>query len=103
MALSIALAAGATGAAMALLATSGYLISRAAQRPMVIALAVTITAVRSFGIARATLRYSERLASHELTCASSPGCARTSSPGWPRSSRPSGPRRARRAARPLRR
>jgi thiol reductant ABC exporter CydC subunit len=67
LALSIALAAGATGAAAALLATSGYLISRAAQRPMVIALAVTITAVRSFGIARAALRYAERLASHELT------------------------------------
>ncbi|MGA2014164.1 MAG: thiol reductant ABC exporter subunit CydC [Solirubrobacteraceae bacterium] len=67
MILSVALAAGATGAAIALLSTSGYLISRAAQRPMVIALAVTITAVRSFGIARAVLRYSERLASHELT------------------------------------
>jgi ATP-binding cassette subfamily C protein CydC len=67
MALSIALAAGATGAAAALLSTSGYLISRAAQRPMVIALAVTITAVRTFGIARAALRYAERLASHELT------------------------------------
>ena len=65
--LSVALAAGATGAAVALLSTSGYLISRAAQRPMVIALAVTITAVRSFGIARAALRYAERLASHELT------------------------------------
>lgn len=67
LALSIGLSAGATGAAIALLATSGYLISRAAQRPMVIALAVTITAVRSFGIARAALRYAERLASHELT------------------------------------
>ncbi|HTU98260.1 MAG TPA: thiol reductant ABC exporter subunit CydC [Solirubrobacteraceae bacterium] len=63
---SIALAAGATGAAVALLATSGYLISRAAQRPQVIALMVTIVAVRSFGIARAALRYAERLASHEL-------------------------------------
>ncbi len=67
LALTIALAAGATAAAVALLSTSGYLISRAAQRPMIIALAVTITAVRSFGIARAVLRYCERLASHELT------------------------------------
>jgi ABC-type transport system involved in cytochrome bd biosynthesis fused ATPase/permease subunit len=65
--LSVALAAGATGAAMALLATSGYLISRAAQRPQIIALTVTIVAVRGFGIARAGLRYAERLASHELT------------------------------------
>jgi ATP-binding cassette, subfamily C, bacterial CydC len=64
--LSVALAAGATGAAIALLATSGYLISRAAQRPQVIALMVTIVAVRSFGIARAGLRYAERLTSHEL-------------------------------------
>jgi thiol reductant ABC exporter CydC subunit len=65
--LAVALAAGATGAAMALLATSGYLISRAAQRPQIIALTVTIVAVRSFGIARAALRYAERLTSHELT------------------------------------
>jgi thiol reductant ABC exporter CydC subunit len=67
LALSVALATGATGAAIALLATSGYLISRAAQRPQVIALTVLIVAVRSFGLARATLRYAERLASHELT------------------------------------
>jgi thiol reductant ABC exporter CydC subunit len=63
---SVLLAAGATGAAIALLATSGYLISRAAQRPMIIALMVTIVAVRAFGIARAVLRYAERLASHDL-------------------------------------
>jgi thiol reductant ABC exporter CydC subunit len=66
LALSVALAAGATGAAIALLATSGYLISRAAQRPQIIALTVTIVAVRTFGISRAALRYAERLASHDL-------------------------------------
>ena len=66
LALSVLLAAGATGAAIALLATSGYLISRAAQRPMIISLMVTIVAIRAFGIARATLRYAERLASHDL-------------------------------------
>lgn len=65
--ISVALAAAATGAAMALLATSGYLITRAAQRPQVLALMVAIVAVRSFGVARAGLRYAERLASHELT------------------------------------
>ncbi len=64
--LSVLLAAGATGAAIALLATSGYLISRAAQRPQIIALTVTIVAVRAFGITRAVLRYAERLASHDL-------------------------------------
>ncbi len=66
LALAVALAAGAAGAAIALLTTSGYLISRAAQRPQVIALMVTIVAVRAFGIARAGLRYSERLASHDV-------------------------------------
>ena len=64
--LAVLLSAGATGAAIALLATSGYLISRAAQRPLIISLMVTITAVRSFGILRAVLRYTERLASHDL-------------------------------------
>ena len=64
--LSVLLAAGATGAAIALLASSGYLISRAAQRPQIISLMVTIVAVRAFGIARAALRYGERLASHDL-------------------------------------
>lgn len=63
---AVLLSAGATGAAIALLATSGYLISRAAQRPLIISLMVTITAVRSFGILRAALRYTERLASHDL-------------------------------------
>ncbi|MHB1835461.1 MAG: thiol reductant ABC exporter subunit CydC [Solirubrobacteraceae bacterium] len=66
LALAVALAAGATGAAIGLLSTSGYLISRAAQRPMIISLMVAITAVRAFGIARAALRYAERLASHDL-------------------------------------
>ena len=48
-----------------LLATSGYLISRAAQHPPVLALSVAIVAVRAFAISRALLRYSERLASHD--------------------------------------
>ena len=47
-------------------ATSGYLISRAAQRPEILALTVAIVAVRAFGSARAALRYGERLASHDL-------------------------------------
>lgn len=64
--LSVALSAGAMAAAIGLLATSGYLISRAAQRPEILALMVTIVAVRAFGLTRAALRYSERLASHDL-------------------------------------
>jgi thiol reductant ABC exporter CydC subunit len=63
---SIALGAGAVAAAVALLATSGYLISRAAERPAMLTLLVTIVAVRVFGMARAGLRYGERLVSHDL-------------------------------------
>lgn len=66
LALSVALAAGAAAAAIALLGTSGYLISRAAQRPQILMLMVAIVAVRAFGIARAVLRYAERLSSHDL-------------------------------------
>jgi ATP-binding cassette subfamily C protein CydC len=64
--LSVALATGAALAAIALLATSGYLISRAAERPPILMLMVAIVAVRAFGLTRAVLRYGERLASHDL-------------------------------------
>jgi thiol reductant ABC exporter CydC subunit len=64
--LSVALGAGAVLAAVGLLTTSGYLISRAAQRPEILALGVAIVGVRFFGICRALLRYGERLASHDL-------------------------------------
>ncbi len=63
---SIALAAGAIVAAVALLAISGYLISRAAQRPEILTLTVAIVSVRALSIARAGLRYGERIASHDL-------------------------------------
>ncbi|HVV90958.1 MAG TPA: thiol reductant ABC exporter subunit CydC, partial [Solirubrobacterales bacterium] len=64
--LSVALGAGAVLAAVGLLTTSGYLISRAAQRPEILALGVAIVGVRFFGISRALLRYAERLVSHDL-------------------------------------
>jgi ATP-binding cassette, subfamily C, bacterial CydC len=63
---SAALATGTVLAGVGLLATSGYLISRAAQHPDILALGVTIAAVRSLAIARAALRYGERLVSHDL-------------------------------------
>jgi thiol reductant ABC exporter CydC subunit len=63
---SVALGAGAVLAAVGLLTTSGYLISRAAQRPEILALGVAIVGVRFFGISRALLRYAERLVSHDL-------------------------------------
>jgi ATP-binding cassette, subfamily C, bacterial CydC len=49
-----------------LMATAGYLISRAAERPPVLALTTAIVAVRFFGLARPIARYCERLASHDL-------------------------------------
>jgi thiol reductant ABC exporter CydC subunit len=64
-ALVIALGAGTVLAGTALLAVSGGLISRAAERPPVLALAIAIAVVRVLSIARAALRYGERLASHD--------------------------------------
>jgi thiol reductant ABC exporter CydC subunit len=49
-----------------LLATSGYLISRAAERPAVLSLTVAIVGVRFFGVGRPVLRYLERLTSHDV-------------------------------------
>jgi thiol reductant ABC exporter CydC subunit len=66
LARSVALAAAAAAAAIALLGTSGYLISRAAQRPQVLALMGAIVGVRAFAITRAVARYGERLSAHDL-------------------------------------
>jgi ATP-binding cassette, subfamily C, bacterial CydC len=49
-----------------LMATAGYLISRAAERPAILSLTVAIVGVRFFGLARPLTRYLERLASHDL-------------------------------------
>ena len=64
--LSALLGAATVLAAVGLLTTSGYLISRAAERPEILSLTVAIVGVRFFGISRALLRYSERLVSHDL-------------------------------------
>ncbi|WP_344449486.1 thiol reductant ABC exporter subunit CydC [Actinocorallia aurantiaca] len=48
-----------------LMASSGWLISRAAQQPPVLYLMVAIVSVRAFGMGRAVLRYAERLVSHD--------------------------------------
>jgi thiol reductant ABC exporter CydC subunit len=66
LALSALLGAGAVAAAVALLATSGWLISRAAEQPPILTLTVAIVGVRLFSVVRAALRYGERLASHDL-------------------------------------
>jgi thiol reductant ABC exporter CydC subunit len=49
-----------------LMATAGYLISRAAERPPILSLTVAIVAVRFFGLTRPLARYAERLSSHDL-------------------------------------
>jgi ATP-binding cassette subfamily C protein CydC len=63
---SVGLGAAAVLAGVGLLAVSGYLISRAAQRPEILALGVAIASVRALALARAGLRYAERLVSHDL-------------------------------------
>jgi ATP-binding cassette subfamily C protein CydC len=67
LAVAAVLGALAIGASIGLMATSGYLISRAAQRPPILELSVAIVAVRFFGVSRAVLRYLERLAGHDAT------------------------------------
>ena len=67
LAAAAVLGALAIGASIGLMATSGYLISRAAQRPPILELSVAIVAVRFFGVSRAVLRYLERLAGHDAT------------------------------------
>ena len=63
---AIALGALTMAAGIGLLATSGYLISRASQQPPILELTVAIVAVRFFGITRAVCRYLERLLSHDV-------------------------------------
>jgi thiol reductant ABC exporter CydC subunit len=48
------------------MATAGYLISRAAERPAVLSLTTAIVAVRFFGLTRPLARYADRLWSHDL-------------------------------------
>jgi len=52
-------------ASIALMATSGYLISRAAERPPILELGVAIVGVRFFGVSRGVFRYLERVFSHD--------------------------------------
>ncbi|MEU6069504.1 thiol reductant ABC exporter subunit CydD [Streptomyces sp. NPDC047082] len=63
--LALLLGSLALGCAVGLMATSGWLISRASQQPPVLYLMVAVTATRAFGIGRAVFRYAERLVSHD--------------------------------------
>jgi thiol reductant ABC exporter CydC subunit len=64
--LSVALGALAVAFGIALMATAGYLISRAAEHPPVLALTTTIVVVRFLALARPLARYLDRLLSHDL-------------------------------------
>ncbi len=56
-------------AGVALTATSGWLIVRASERPVILTLLTAIVAVRAFGMARPVLRYAERLLTHDAALA----------------------------------
>ncbi|TJZ50243.1 thiol reductant ABC exporter subunit CydD [Streptomyces piniterrae] len=64
-ALALLLGSLALGSAVGLMATSGWLISRASEQPPVLYLMVAVTATRAFGIGRAVFRYAERLVAHD--------------------------------------
>jgi thiol reductant ABC exporter CydC subunit len=56
----------AQASAVALMALSGWLLSRAAEHPPVLFLMTAIVGVRALGIARGVFRYQERLAGHDV-------------------------------------
>jgi ATP-binding cassette subfamily C protein CydCD len=60
-----ALGAAALVAGVALTATSAWLIAKAATQPPILTLSVAVVGVRTFGLARAGLRYAERLVTHD--------------------------------------
>ncbi|HLL62407.1 MAG TPA: thiol reductant ABC exporter subunit CydC [Propionibacteriaceae bacterium] len=66
--LAVLLGTGVVLTGAALLATSGALITGAAQRPSsLLVLLPLITGVRLFAVSRASLRYAERLVAHDVT------------------------------------
>jgi thiol reductant ABC exporter CydC subunit len=65
LALATLLGAGAVGAAIGLIATSAWLISRSSERPEESAVAVAIVGVQFFALSRGLCRYGERLVGHD--------------------------------------
>jgi thiol reductant ABC exporter CydC subunit len=65
LALATLLGGGATAAAIGLIVTSAWLISRSAQHPQESAVAIAIAGVQFFAIARGLCRYGERLVGHD--------------------------------------
>jgi len=66
LALGVAAGAAATGCAVALLATSGFLLARASQHPSIVAITGAVVAVRAFSVGRGVFRYGERLGTHDV-------------------------------------
>lgn len=56
--------------AIALLATSAWLIARAAEMPAMMYLSLAVVGVRTFALARAALRYAERMLTHDAVLSS---------------------------------
>ena len=65
LARAVATGAASSLAGVALTALSGWLIVRAAEMPPVLTLLVAIVGVRAFGLARACLRWAERMTAHD--------------------------------------
>ena len=63
--LATLLGGGAAAAAIGLIATSAWLISRSAQRPQESAVAIAIVGVQFFALVRGLCRYGERLVGHD--------------------------------------
>jgi thiol reductant ABC exporter CydC subunit len=65
LALATLLGAGAVAAAIGLIATSAWLISRSSQRPQESAVAIAIVGVQFIALSRGLCRYAERLVGHD--------------------------------------
>ena len=65
LALATLLGAGSLAAAIGLIATSAWLISRSSQRPQESAVALAIVGVQFFALSRGLCRYGERLVGHD--------------------------------------
>jgi thiol reductant ABC exporter CydC subunit len=65
LAVATLLGAGAVAAAIGLIATSAWLISRSSQRPQESAVAIAIVGVQFFALSRGLCRYGERIVGHD--------------------------------------
>lgn len=64
--LAVVAGGAATSCAVALLATSGFLLARASQHPSIVAITGAVVAVRAFSVGRGVFRYVERIGAHDV-------------------------------------